>query len=235
MASSVAPALALDEVKDPLPYDASLPDPVFSILVGLISSNTEGRLSGDHLRREIESRGRKSRLPADLLVSLERQRTSPGEARVSLRLRSPMDRPIPYSILWYRPGRMQASAETHYTERSLGRLHVPHVVKGQAPRVLDVPEAHLFLLENGGLAVDIDAWIDKLMGAALDDTDVHTFALASFQGRWLGIAVGRNPSAQPRQGVFDLKADKVMFPIPVEIRSIVRAVRDRGIALRRRN
>lgn len=209
--------VAAAEVPDPLPYDETLPDPVFAVLVGLITSNAEGHLSGDHLRREMARRGKKSRLPADLLASVDRERTSADTARVSLRFRAPMNLPIPYSILWYRPGRMQASAETSFTERALGRL------------TPDAADARVFFLENGGLAVDIHAWLDKLMGASLDDTDVRTLALVLFRDRWLGVALGRNPSGRPRQGVFDMKADKALFPIPADIRASVRALRGRVV------
>jgi hypothetical protein len=225
-------ARAADEVPDPLPYEATLRDPVFAVLVGLITRDVEGQLSGAHLQAEIERRKQKSLLPADLLVSLERRKTGPSSAAVVLQLRQPMNRPIPYSILWYRPGAMQASADTVYTEHVLGRLSVPHVVKGRPPRALDVAGAHLFLLERGGLAVDIDGWLDKLMGASLDDTDVDTFALVSYQGRWYGLAIGRNPSGEARQGAFDMNADKVLFPIPAEVRSIIRMARGRARALR---
>jgi hypothetical protein len=105
-------------------------------------------------------------------------------------------------------------------------MTVSHVDRvGAAPRPIAVDDVHLFVLREGRLAVDIHAWLDKLLGSALDDTDVQAFALARKGGRWLGIALGRNPGGQPRSGVFDMTADRVLFPVPSEVRSVARALR----------
>lgn len=218
-----------EEVGDPLPYEAALGDPVFGVLVGLIQSDARGTLSGDHLRQDMARLGKKSRLPAKRLGFLRREAGTDGSTAIVLRLDGDMDLPIPYSILWYHPGSMIASRETVFEERRFGNMAVNHKDRATAPeRSLQAEDVRLFRLREGRLAIDIDAWLDKLMGSALDDTEVSTLAIARYQGRWLGLAIGKNRKGEPRSGVFDMVADKVLFPVPSDVRTIARAIR--GIA-----
>jgi hypothetical protein len=209
------------EVPQQIPFDAGVADPVFAALVGLLRGDVHGTLTGDHLRAELQRIGKPSRLPHDKLASLSRQAGSPGEADVVARMVAPLSVPIPYAILGYHPGKVVTSQTCRFRERSLGNLLISE--PASAPVQLD--DVHLLRLESGSLLTDVDAWLDFVLGGALDDTEVRGLAVFGWKGRLYAIAVGFNRQGRPRSGAFDFAGDKVLFPVPPELRTATRVLR----------
>ena len=58
----------------------------------------------------------------------------------------------------------------------------------------------LFALDEGELLLDIDGWLDALLGDALDDTFIACLAVGRYRGREYGFAVGRNREGKPGSG-----------------------------------
>lgn len=209
---------------DVLPVVDEVKDPVFAILVGLVRSDSYGSLSREHLERELRRRPGRSRLPYQRLKELRRLPGAQGEtALVSAQFNGPLDMAIPYSILWYHPGKLSATPTCVFREWMLGSVHVPRT--GGPPVALE--DLHLFGLSEGRLRVDIDWWLDRLLGGALDDTAVTGALVFRYHSRWLGMAVGYNDRQNGRSGAFDLGADRVVFPVPVELRAVGRQMRER--------
>ena len=75
------------------------------------------------------------------------------------------------------------------------------------------------------LLADVDGWLDFVLGGALDDTEVRGLAVFGWKGRLYAIAVGFNREGRPRSGAFDFAEDKVLFPVPPELRAAARALR----------
>ncbi len=222
--------LAADEGAEPCPElpavlarEPAVKDPVFSVLVGLLEANSHGLLGLERLERELGNDAARSRLPYRRLRELCR-RPAPGGALVALRFVAALDMPIPYSILGYHPGRVRASESCAFREWFLGRFGVPHAGK-TGVETLDVQDVHVFSLTGGRLRVDIDWWLDALLGSALDDTDVEAVVVLRYQGRWLGLAIGHNRDGEPRSGTFDFAADRIVFPSTPELKTIARQMR----------
>jgi hypothetical protein len=133
--------------------------------------------------------------------------------------------PVPYSILGYRPGNIRASATCRLRERRLGDVPL-------GPRGERFEDVRLFTLEEGEMEVDIDALVDFLAGSALDDTRVTGLAVLRHQGRRLGVAFGYNHDESPRYGVFDFAADKILIPLPAELKGMPTDLRRRSEAAR---
>jgi hypothetical protein len=218
-----------------LPFEPQVKDPVFAVLLALVRSGLYGVLTREHLERELARRSVRSRLPYRVVREVQRSPGALGEtARVSLRFERTLDVPIPYSILWYHPGRIRGEPACEFREWPLGTVQVSHQPRPDGPpAAFELADVHLFALEAGALSVDIDGWLDRLMGSALDDTDVNGVVIFRYQGRSYGMAIGYNSRQRARSGAFDFVGDRVVFPYTAEMKTVGRLMRGRLEALRR--
>jgi hypothetical protein len=222
LAAAATPTRDLAEIPDPLPFAASVKDPVFAILLGLLDGERYGLLSREHLEREIARRQMPTRLPYRKVAQVWRRgRDGTDESDVALEFLGALKVPVPYSILGYRPGDIRASALCRLHERKLGDVAL-------GPRGERFEDVRLLTLEEGEMEVDIDALVDFLAGSALDDTRVTGLAVLRHQGRRLGVAFGYNRDGGPRFGVFDFEADKILIPLPAPLRGMPGDLRRRS-------
>jgi hypothetical protein len=217
------------QLPDTLPSDPQVKDGVFAVLLGLVETDSYGSLTSEHLGRDMVRRGVTSRLPYRKLRSLTRSSDeAQGTARVEVVFAGPLRMPIPYTILGYHPGSLKADETCVFREWRFGMVEVP-VAAGS----LAIQDVYAFTFQAGSIRIDFDAWLDWLMGSALDDTQVSGIALYRLRGRWIGLALGLNDKREPRSGSFDFQQDKVLIPPPEETRAVARHLRARMQALPR--
>jgi hypothetical protein len=206
-----------------LPSQPLVKDAVFAILVGLVESDTYGTLTSEHLGRDLERRGARSRLPFRKLRELRRAPGQPGRtAQVEAVFDGPLEMPVPYTILGYHPGSLRADEVCAFTEWRLGT-----VVVAAPSGPLAIQDVRVFSFRSGRIRIDFDGWLDWLMGGALDDTNVSGIATFRLRARWIGMAVGWNDKGEPRSGSFDFEQDKVLIPPSEELRAVARHLRRR--------
>ena len=212
-----------------LAREAGVKDPVFAVLIGLLSGDRSGTLSRDRLERELGADAAGSRLPFRQLRDLTRQPAAEGgPALVTLRFDAALDQRIPYSILGYHPGSFRISQACVFHEWWLGSVRV-----GDAAGSHQLEQVHLFGLAKGRIRVDIDGWLDFLAGSALDDTEVTGLAVLKREGRWLGMALGNGHNGSGRSGVLDFATDRI--PSPEDTKAAARQLRSMLDGLRRSN
>lgn len=219
---------------DPLPAEPQVKDPVFSVLLGLIHADLYGSLTRERLERALSTDRRRSRLPYERLKELTRVPDAGGRtSRVTLVFDGALELPIPYRILWYRPGSVLATETCLFREWRLGALSLPgpRTADNAPPEAVHLDDVHLFALRGGQLDVDIDGWLDRLMGGRLDDTRVNGIVLMRWKGRWLGLAIGHNRDGRARSGTFDFTDDRILFPSPAELKAVARHMRSRIASL----
>jgi hypothetical protein len=240
LASTGVPSRAGDApqaigLPEALPIEPQVKDPVFAVMLAMVRSGLYGVLTREHLERELARRQLRSRLPYRTVREVARLPEAPQDtARVSVRFERPLDVPIPYSILWYHPGRIRGASACAFHEWRLGELELPHEARPGAPAtILRLRDVHVFGLEAGSLMVDVDGWLDRLLGSGLDDTDVSGLAVFRYEGRSYGMALGYNRSRRARSGAFDFEADRVVFPYPSEMKTVGRLMRGRLEVLQR--
>jgi hypothetical protein len=215
------------ERQDPLPVERSVKDPVFAILIGLLDSEGYGQLTRERLEEEIRRLRAKTRLPYQKVAWVSRRALEPGRtAEVTLQFRGPFKASVPYSILGYHPGHVEAAPACRFREWYLGEVTL-------GARAARFDGVRLFALEEGRLFVDIDGWLDFLAGRALDDTCVTGLALLRQGERRFGLAFGVNKEGHLRSGVLDFRSDKVLFPAPPELKGVAGELRRRWQQLRR--
>lgn len=216
-------------------------DPIFALLVGLVEDDVYGELSGEKVAIEMNRLGRESKLPWRKLDYLTRTPVELGRtAEVLVRFRGHVDLPVPYSVLGYNPGSFTADETCIFREWNLGTvsLTLPDTKERRKARAAAVAagttppnsqvvleDVHLFGLAAGSVAIDIDAFVDRLLGGAIDDTDVLGLALFRYNGVWHGVATGYNEKKQGRSGLFSFPDDKIVFPTPDDLKIVGRTMR----------
>jgi len=219
-----AEAPAADELPAVLGRAADVKDPVFALLLGLLENDSYGELSLPRLEKELGHDAARSRLPYRKLRELRRERAATERpASVSVHFAGPLDMPIPYAILGYHPGSVTGSESCVFQESSREALSIP--AGGPHEPEVRIENLHVLRLHSGRLLVDIDWWLDTLMGPALDDTEVAALALFRHRGRWIGMALGYNKKGLSRSGAFDFSADHIVFPFSDELRVVSRQLR----------
>lgn len=212
-----------------LKQEPGVNDPVFAILTGLVTSGIYGTITRERLEQEVARTGGKSRLPFESVVSIKREPVKPGlTALVTLDFKEPIDLPIPYSILGYHPGSFRASQHCLFREWEIGKIRLSEAEQKDdrtETHTIDLEDVHLFASVEGDVQIDIDAWLDALLGGAIDDTDVTALMLCRWQGEWYGVAMGYGHDKSGRSGVLSLREDKILFPTPDGLRGIGRQMR----------
>jgi hypothetical protein len=214
-----------------IPAEEGVRDPVFALLIGLVSSGSYGTLTEERLEQEMQRLPNRSKLPYQSLHSLTRMPIIPGRTgQIRLEFNGDLDLPVPYSILGYHPGSFTASRECLFREWNLGTVRLEHTaeVDGKIKQsTVELREVHLYGVARGKVRIDIDGWLDALLGGMLDDTDVTCLMLCRYQGRWLGFAMGYNDSGDGRSGALTFDTDEILFPSPPELRTVGRMMRKR--------
>jgi len=225
----------LDTLPDSLTPAPGVRDPVFALLVDLVTSGSYGRLTRERLAQELSRQRLKSQLPYGTVVEIVRRPVQRGyTAEVEVVFREPLNLDVPYSILGYHPGSFTASRNCRFREWAFPRLSWVDVSgsgKDAKSRTTVLTDVHIFALQSGEIWIDIDKVVDKLLGGALDDTRVTVLALARHRGEWIGVASGYGRDHGGRSGILSLKADKILFPTPAELKGIGKGLRTKAEVL----
>lgn len=199
-----------------LPED-EVKDRFFAYLIGLAEGDAYGRLLNEDLDEALHEFAGKTRVPFQLINDIQRIRGEPGKPNVvSISFMEVLKTPVPYSILGYHPGSVVADTSVSFYEYYLPRKSV---WLSRDSRVT-LTQIHVFAAYEGWVVVDIDAWVDKLLGGRLDDTWLTVLGLFKYEGDWHGIAAGYGPSGEGRSGVFNFKTNKILFPTPEQFRTL---------------
>jgi hypothetical protein len=209
------PLTASEAVPDSIP---EIRDPLFEILVNFADGDSVGVWTGDELRQRVETTGRKSNMPMHFLKYIERVKLHPDNAPTregyrawrqwQIVITGKLTMPLPYSILGYNPGSMHISKELILTEWHLGgpTLYLP-VEDGT--RKVRCSDLKVFRIDEGFVGLDVDGWLDRLLGKLLDDTWNTGFLIGNAEGDRIILAQGYSKKMRPIFGEFDPKTDKV--------------------------
>jgi hypothetical protein len=225
--ASAAPRWGLP---DRLPVCEEAKDPVFAVLLGLVEQDRYGVITQEQLREEVARSGRRTRLPLERLHSIRREPLPrPDGARVILNGYGPVDIAVPYSILGYHPGRFRAAPRSVFEEWRLGTvaLDIGRWEPDRATHTVLFEDVRIWGLVSGSVEMDVDGWLDALMGSKLDDTRVVGFALFRYEGELYGLATGFSRKGQGRSGAFSFREDELVFPSPPQFKAMGSYVRGR--------
>ncbi len=225
-----------DETNDELPPD-EIREPFFSLVMNWAAEDSLGTWSAADVTAYAKALGRESKLPVDKLVSFSRQH--PTEAQranwpnVEIRAIWNVDLgqnqapPMPYSILGYHPGTLRISGILQLAEIQISEMDL--VVDGINTRVTEV---QMFRLQKGTMVLDVDGWLDILLGSKLDDAAVVAFVAGRENGSRVSLAVSLGKKGRNIYGEFDLNKDKALAngrPFMTSFSAVSREILYRGV------
>lgn len=217
-----------------LPVAAGVRNPVLGVLISLVDLDLLGRVSQSRLRRAAEEGG-DDRTPWQPLLWVRRDEDETcGHPLITVRMLADTRMPIPYSVLGYNPGSVKASRVLRIDEWPRGDWSVRYPV-GDTQARLEVEGLSLFAIREGELEIDVDGWLDWIMGGRLDDIRITGMALFRHEDHRYALAFGYNPEGKGHTGVLDLQKDEILFPPPVEFRALGRSLRAQAEYLQRRD
>ena len=126
------------------------------------------------------------------------------------------------------------SEECRFLEWKLGDVEIIHQKKEKGEWVdypIQLHDVYLYGITAGELELDIDAWLDRVMGGSLDDTDLVALMLCRYEETWHGWAMGYNKDKRGRSGALDFRKDSVVFPSPDGFKAVGRKMRSRAEAM----
>ncbi len=179
-------------------------EPVFAWAFSLVEADSLGSWDAADLQAFSAGWTNPSDFPLEVLASFRRE-VLPDSAqvereglvcnrRVVIEFTNPrLDMAMPYSILGYHPGTLSFGGPIVVREWRVGARDV--VVRGEdGTRRATVHGLVVFEIVADWLILDVDDWLDKLLGNKLDDAVNVGFAAARGDGRLLGLgnSIGRD-------------------------------------------
>lgn len=203
-------------------------DPFFQFCIEIIENDSTGVWTRADLEAYVAASGRPTSLPLERVVSLERlavpdslrrhRRFAVADRRFELELDADLELPLPFSILGYHPGDLHVSRRVTMTEWDFGD-HGLRLDEGRdgKPYGLGAEGLTALTVDAGWVVLDVDGWLDKMLGRKLDDTWIELFVVGrvvrAADPRDLGLqglALGRARNGRALAGSFDFRRDKVL-------------------------
>jgi hypothetical protein len=199
--------------------------PLLGFLVDQLDHKYIGIITSEHLKTVIETHPEKSRFSHTIFSEIRRAPyPQPNKAYAQIVMPGPTRVSVPYSFLGYHPGTIECSESVVMEEWHLGthQLKDAWKVDSNSYALTDVT---VWAILEGSLLLDVDGWLDKLLGGKLDDTRLVGGVLFSYEGVRYALAMGYNKKGQGQYGALDLKADKAHVSSPPALRVIARNMR----------
>jgi hypothetical protein len=195
--------------------ESEVKDRFFSYLIGLVQIDTCGVLDANDLAEVLGDFKGETSIPFEVVSGISRGCSDGvGPREVSIRFHDELRTPVPYSILGYHPGSVRASSTVKFYE-----WEIPYkALRWNRSEPIDLSQVYVFGIHEGWAVVDIDAWLDALLGGLLDDTRIVALVLFKYQDDWHGLAAGYGPSGEGRSGIFNFGTNQILFPTPRHLR-----------------
>lgn len=210
--------------------ESQVADRFYGYLIGLVDANTCGVIDGRKLEEVLHRYRGKTKIPFEKIKEIRRECSDSSSVRdVSIVFNGALDTPVPYSILGYHPGAVRASQTVAFLEWYLPSERI----RSGSGEVLEVSDVFVFGIYKGWALVDIDVWVDRLLGRFLDDTRIVVMALFKYRGEWHGLAAGYGRSGEGRSGIFNFHTNKILFPTPRELQALAPHYRNMVVRTKR--
>lgn len=184
-------------------------DTFFAWLVGVVDAGRDASIDNAGLRGILTEFQPTVALPFDR-ISLVRHAAPRADERGSMGVAfdGEIDIPVPFALLWYHPGSLRSTRELRFEERRFASLPT---TAGPAEPV------YSFRLLEGAMTIDVDAWLDALLGRVVDDFAIRLVAVARWRGSWRCILGGAGREDRRIIAAFDLARNAIVFPVPDEL------------------
>lgn len=195
-------------------------EPVFAMVFAMVEADSLGTWT----RRDVEDFAtawdRPSDFPLEYLVAIRREVAPPEmqvqrrgyvcERIITIELESArLDMPMPYSILGYHPGTLGFGSPLVIREWRLGTVEL-HVRTDEGSHRETVSGFTIFQMIAGWTILDVDGWLDTLLGRNLDDAATLAFSTCRAGGRIVGVGTNVGRTGRSIYGELDFRRGTVM-------------------------
>ncbi len=205
-------------------------DPVLAYLIALLEADLCDTLTGSDIRAASVKPGRSTLIPLHLLDAVGRGPSLGDTGRVvTLWLTKPGKVPAPYSLLGYHPGSVCLPKRVVLREWRLGMIVLSDPRRGS----FTLRDCYVWAVIEGRVWIDIDAFVDKFLGRAVDDVTVTSLALFWWNDVRYAMSMGYNDRREGRSGALSLPKNELEFPSPWQLRAAGKFLRGKTEALLR--
>ncbi|OHD68009.1 MAG: hypothetical protein A2177_07865 [Spirochaetes bacterium RBG_13_68_11] len=216
LALAAAAAGAQSAADPPLPPGRELilpasevKDTFFAWLVGVVDAGRDAELDNAALRDVLTEFRSSIALPFDRISRVRHEAPRPdGYGSLGILFDGDVDIPVPFSLLWYHPGSLRSTRAIRFDERRFASL--PTASSPAEP-------VYSFRLVEGTMAIDVDKWLDVLLGRIVDDLSIRIVAIARWRGSWRCLIGGTGREDRRIIAAFDLVRNTITFPVPSEL------------------
>jgi hypothetical protein len=195
-------------------------DTFFAYFLGIIGTAADIDMDNEEMRAILVEFKSTLDVPFDL-ISRFSQREDPESALRVLELQFQRDVviPIPFSILFYHPGRITSTRllqfDVHRSPWTDPDLPADPGLPAQAGEAFDLALAH------GSVLVEIDGWLKALFSDHLEDTWIRHIVFFRWHGDWIAMlqGIGRS-TGKVKRAYFDLTTNAILFPPSDSLKSV---------------
>ena len=185
-------------------------DTFFAWLVGVVDAGRDASIDNAGLREVLTEFRSSIALPFDRISLVRHEAPGPDlRGRLDIEFDGDIDVPVPFSLLWYHPGSLRSTPVVRFEERRFSSLPT---AGGPAAEPV-----YSFRLVEGGMVIDIDRWVDVLLGNIADDLTIRIVAIARWRGAWRCLLGGTGREDRRIIAAFDLARNTITFPVPHEL------------------
>ena len=185
-------------------------DTFFAWLVGVVDAGRDASIDNAGLREVLTEFRSTIALPFDRIGLVRHLAPQPDlRGRLDIEFDGDIDVPVPFSLLWYHPGSLRSTPVVRFEERRFSSLPT---AGGPAAEPV-----YSFRLVEGEMVIDIDRWVDVLLGNIADDLTIRIVAIARWRGAWRCLLGGTGREDRRIIAAFDLARNTITFPVPHEL------------------
>ena len=132
-----------------------------------------------------------------------------GERRITLEFARDVVIPVPFSILFYHPGKIIATRIVGFD------VHRSTWADPDAGAALHEGPLYDLVLSEGSILVDIDDWLEALFSVSLEDAWISHIIFFRWHQDWIGMLVGTGRRThRVLRAYFDFTRNAIVFPVP---------------------
>ena len=207
--------------RDPLSVAAppgEVADPFIAMVIGLLAHDAFVAMDGDTLRRLFPQLADIADIPFQSLRSFSRAPLAGSTLRrFEVRFGEDLEIPLPINILGYRPGRVRLARTIAGDQRVLRRLTLAHP---ENERLAVIGPVYVVDLPQGGMEIDLDWWLDLLLGRDFGDLDARLVLIFRYRGIWFGVLGGYANDGRVLSWTFELKHSYFLVRPPAMLRGL---------------
>jgi hypothetical protein len=193
-----------------LPQSA-VKDTFFAYVLGVITAGLEMNVDNAQMREVLTEFKSTLAVPFDLIGRVW-QHTDAGSGACTIGVEFTRDVviPIPFSLLFYHPGTIEADKELVW-QVTRSTFFDP-LNGGASIPVLDL------VLWKGSVLVNIDNWLEEFLSRFLEDTWIHHIVFFKWKGDWIGLLEGAGRrTGRILRAYFDFTKNSIIFPTPADL------------------